>query len=1209
MLFRFFIVLSALTATLVVVFGASPVLAQESGPVGELVVAPQDLEVGERAQAVGFHVSPDDLEVRITYDTAYLVPVGDSCSAGSARGRSPAATSSLAVMLSACSPGTTFVQLVVSDTGVIIDEVDVVITEASEVAGAAESDPSISLHDVPASLKVGESDTVTVRVEDLDRTVSYTLITVPLNDRSLLFHSSCDEDNDDHDDRTESISRTTFSSFKYKIWACSSPGTVLWSRLKIGNRIVAATSIDDYRVQVLPTVSFSSRSFSGDEGEDITVTVNLNGARGESPDIPIETENISAEDRDYGLGRLNSDGELEFSTGDTSKSFLVRTNEDNQDCSNEQLTVSFGDLPEGIAEGSPASATVTIYDDEDEDECPSGPTPRVFYATYRYFVDEGDYTSIKVMVNRGGPRSDVDIPITWESGPGTDDTDYRVADLEPGNTIEIDKGDSYKTFTFHANEDDDCRNESVTLGFGRLPGGVERGGQDTTEVIINDNDSRCGDTEVSFGSSSYSVTEGATTTITVRMSRTEAADKLIPITWENRSADDTDYSVLDLEPSNYLKVLAGDTSAKFRVRAEEDNDDCQVNTVLFTIDDSLPSGLARKSPYSATLTINEPPANCLPSVALSASATSIDEGGTVTFTITKTGGPAASLRVALNSTTTGDFFDTIPPRRVTIGASTSTATFDVVTLADDEDEDNGRVEVSIATSTAYNVSGSGYRSVTIRDDDNPTSTRPTVSISASHTSITEGGIIKFTVSRTGSTAASLTVGLSSTTTGSFFLTYPLDEVVIAKDSARKSFNVQTDDDGNYEPGGGSVVVSIDDNDTLYSIGTKSVKVFVDDNDRPRPPSGPTGVSWVPTKTRGSVKFSWTRSSRADRYEVRECTSPETCSTSIRSARTRGTTATVAGLDPDDLYRFVVRAINAGGSGDSVIVGVNLKPAPQNLEGAYNTGEHRRVTLKWDPVPNLDVADDVAGSYTVEQHIHGNWVELTDDISDNAGVTVGRIFKSGNKITTTVYNLIPSTIEYRHRVKATSVQGTSDASAEVSTEVVDESPIVAPSGLNVGNAIGLRGASVWWMANVPGAETYLIRANPNTKGLGVLSYNSNIAVSTTTTEWARVTTSLTANVFVRVYGLVPGTDYTFEVKASNGSGDGPEATTASYTAERPYSPGHQSDHKVSYTKGPIDDDYIRDSLSGAAARWTRAARVLDKDIDQLRAIYFSHEKHK
>ena len=316
-------------------------------PTGTLVVAPQDLDVGERAEAAGFHIYPEDLPVKIIYDSAYLAPADESCD-GNTTGSTATSTGSLGVELIACSAGTTYVQLVVADdTEYVIAERDVVITERYDyVGGQAESTPKITLSSVPSSLDVGDSDRITVRVTDLDRTLSYELVTVPRNDAAFMFNSGCTTDS-----REEDIRRRTFFSVNYTIWGCSSPGTNVYSYLNLNNRAVTSSGLFKNWVTVVPTVNFSSSKYTGDEGDNIKVTVELNGALTESPDIPIKFRNTTAESNDYDVDGLNSDDELEFSRGDDEQSFTIETNRDRTDCNDEKLTVSFGTLPSGIRRG------------------------------------------------------------------------------------------------------------------------------------------------------------------------------------------------------------------------------------------------------------------------------------------------------------------------------------------------------------------------------------------------------------------------------------------------------------------------------------------------------------------------------------------------------------------------------------------------------------------------------------------------------------------------------------------------------------------------------------------------------------------------------------------------------------------------------------------------------------------------------------------
>ncbi len=342
--------------------------AQEAVPAsGELVVVPQLLDVGQTTLAVGFQVQPDDLEVRLEY-SAHFTPEGESCQAASA-GATQSSVASISISLTACSAGDTTVRLVAADTGVVIEEVDVTITEpaAEAPAGAsAAAAPSVSLSGVTSSLNVGQSDKFTVSASGLDRTIDYELHTVPLN-HSLAFNSGCNDRR-----KTADLDGVTSYSTSYSAYACRSPGSVLWAYLDDHNgNSVASSGINHNRIAVRPTVSLGLSSYSLKEGKNTTVTVSLNGSNGQRPSVSVSFSRGTAESGDYSVSGL-SGNKLVFGFGDTSKSFTITANEDS-DCDNETLTISISP-PSGVAKGSPYEASLTITDNDDSSLPPCKPT-------------------------------------------------------------------------------------------------------------------------------------------------------------------------------------------------------------------------------------------------------------------------------------------------------------------------------------------------------------------------------------------------------------------------------------------------------------------------------------------------------------------------------------------------------------------------------------------------------------------------------------------------------------------------------------------------------------------------------------------------------------------------------------------------------------------------------------------------------------------
>jgi len=148
-----------------------------------------------------------------------------------------------------------------------------------------------------------------------------------------------------------------------------------------------------------------------------------------------------------------------------------------------------------------------------------------------------------------------------------------------------------------------------------------------------------------------------------------------------------------------------------------------------------------------------------------ASDASASEGGANpgTFTISRSGSTTSSLTVRYSvggTALNGNDYATLSGS-VAIPAGSSTATLTVSPVDDSSVEGNETIVLTLSADAAYTVGSPSSATVTIADNDQ-SSTQPTVTVAASDSSASEsaGNPGTFTFSRTGSTAASLTVRYS-----------------------------------------------------------------------------------------------------------------------------------------------------------------------------------------------------------------------------------------------------------------------------------------------------------------------------------------------------------------------------------------------------------------------------------------------------------------
>ena len=154
-------------------------------------------------------------------------------------------------------------------------------------------------------------------------------------------------------------------------------------------------TINDDDGTTATTVSFGSLAYSGNEGDEIRVRVNINPQRNTATVLPITYTNGTAGDGDYDKSQtiVTIPANTGFAT------FNIATTEDNEDEANETFTVAIGTVPSGITKGSPSTATVTINDDDDTTTTgPTGPTtdptdpqvPQVSFGSVSHRVTEDD---------------------------------------------------------------------------------------------------------------------------------------------------------------------------------------------------------------------------------------------------------------------------------------------------------------------------------------------------------------------------------------------------------------------------------------------------------------------------------------------------------------------------------------------------------------------------------------------------------------------------------------------------------------------------------------------------------------------------------------------------------------------------------------------------------------------------------------------------
>ncbi len=525
------------------------------------------------------------------------------------------------------------------------------------------ADPKVSFGDDEYSVDEEDEDGVTVTVElshpssnnieipidfagTAERTDDYVVEGLSSDDTLTFSDLSTSEEftivpNDDDDFVNETVN-LSFGTLPSTVMGTESPSS-------------ATVTIEDPGPL---EASFDDFEYSVDEGDDVTVTVNLSRASSEDIDIPVTVSRDRAESGDYDVRGLTN-GTLTIEADETSASFTIDAGEDS-DRDDETLDLDFGSLPSGVDEGATSSATVTILDDE---------IVLVSFEESSYSVDEAHYIGIKVELN-GRKSRELDIPIEIS---GDADSDYYDVDGLIDDILTIPAWHEDETFWIDTYEDDNLVDNTVELEFGRLPSGVGRVSPSSADVTILE------PAGISFGESAYSVVEGGDVTVTVELSRASSQRLDIPITVSRVTAESTDYEVTGLT-NGRLRFEAGDTSKTFDIETNVDADVLDERVDLRF--GALPDGVVAGTPSTSTVTIEEQI-----TASFGESSYSIVEGEdlTVTVELSRASGQRLDIPVTVSRGTaeSTDYDVTgLTNGRLRFEAGDTSKTFDIETDVD-----------------------------------------------------------------------------------------------------------------------------------------------------------------------------------------------------------------------------------------------------------------------------------------------------------------------------------------------------------------------------------------------------------------------------------------------------------------------------------------------------------------------------------------------
>jgi Ca2+-binding RTX toxin-like protein len=596
----------------------------------------------------------------------------------------------------------------------------------------------------------------------------------------------------------------------------------------------------------------SSTSISEGVGT-ITFTVTRSGGLpAETIFASTTTNQGSSNNGDY-TGLVNQ--AITFSTGQTTRTFTVSVNDDSAVESNE----TFGVIIQRNS-GDPVgtfldSSTFTIQDNDTAATTysltPSSTT-----------VDESTGTITFTVTRSGGLPAETIFASTTTNQGSSNNGDYTGL---LNQAITFSAGQTTRTFTVSITDDSSVEsNETFGVIIQRNSGDPVGTFLDSSTFTIQDNDTAT--TSYSLTPSSTTVNEDVgTITFTVTRSGGLPAETIFASTTTNQgSANNGDYTGL---LNQAITFGAGQTTQTFTVAVTNDTS-AESNETFGVIIQRNSTDPVDTFLDSSTFTIQDNDAAAT-SYSLTPISTTVNEdAGTITFTVTRSGGlPAetifASTTTNQGSANNGDYTGLLN-QAITFGAGQTTQTFTVSVTNDTSAESNETFGVIIQRNATDPVD-TFLDSSTFTIQDNDSAPATTYSITPGSISVDEdSGVVSFTVTRSGVLPAE-TVFVSTTqnhgaaNSGDYTGLNNLSLSFNAGQTSR-TVSVQLTDDGAAESNETfGLIVQRNASDPITSFLTSATFTIADDDTSAQTQYSITPGSLVVNEAAGSISFTVNRS--------------------------------------------------------------------------------------------------------------------------------------------------------------------------------------------------------------------------------------------------------------------------------------------------------------------------------------------------------------
>jgi uncharacterized delta-60 repeat protein len=482
-------------------------------------------------------------------------------------------------------------------------------------------------------------------------------------------------------------------------------------------------------------IEMASATASVDEtAGSISITVNRVSGSDQAVSVDYATVQDSAID---GVDFTGASGTLDWADGDSeAKTIVVPILDDSYFELDETFSVMLSNVTGGAALGGDTT-TVTIASDD------AGIPGTIGLTATAVSVDETAGT-VTLTVSRTDGADDT-VSVDYATAPDT----ASAADFTAtSGTLTWDNADSAsKTITVPIIDDSLYEaDEAFTVTLSGVTGGANLGPSVATVTILSADPPQPGTLAMSAASATVDETAG---TVTLTVTRTGGADLEVGVSYATATGTATDADFTST--SGTLTWADGDSAPKTITVPIIDDTAFEADEV-FSVSLANPTGDAILGADTTTVTIVSDDAPQRGTISLGQTAATIDEtAGTVTLTVTRTGGTDGAVGVSYATTAgtagIGDFTATSGTLTWADGDATE-QTITVPIMDDPLVEAEEAFAVTLSNPTGGAALGTATTTVTIIDDD-VFKVPGVLSLTVSNVTVNEtDGTVNFTVTRT-----------------------------------------------------------------------------------------------------------------------------------------------------------------------------------------------------------------------------------------------------------------------------------------------------------------------------------------------------------------------------------------------------------------------------------------------------------------------------